>query len=287
MLDKLRTVTNKVGFLLQLGYFRLHGKFYTANQFRQQDIDYVIKLLGLNANQLDLSIYQKRIPGLHRKKILDYLGWNPLEQAALDGLFEHLLWHAKNQHAPKQLFLTAIDYCWQNKIELPSYNQIALLITRAYNKNESIIITQLKTLIDDEQRKLLITLVDVDNKNKKNLSRPPITQLKQINQSLRPSDIQENVKLFILIKSYFDKFQSIYEKLDLSDQATEYFAIWVQKAESFQINSFTNKYKLYLHLLAYIKHQYFVRQDVLVDIFLKSVQTTLNTAKKQLLNQEC
>lgn len=126
----------------------------------------------------------------------------------------------------------------------------------------------------------------MDIKNKKKFQRPPITQLKQINQSFRPLDIQENVKLFTLIKSYFDQFQSIYEELDLSKQAAEYFAIWVQKAESFQINSFSNKYKLYLHLLAYIKHQYFSRQDALIDIFLKSVQSILNAAKKQILIQE-
>ena len=94
------------------------------------------------------------------------------------------------------------------------------------------------------------------------------------------------MKTFILIKTYFGEFELIYKELALSDQATEYFAIWVQKAESFQINSFSNKYKLYLYLLAYIKHQYFTRQDVLIDIFLKSVQSILNTTKKQLLTQE-
>ena len=286
ILDKLRTVTNKVGFLLQLAYFRSHGKFYTANQFRQRDIDYVIRLLGLNANQLDFDKYQKRIPALHRKKILARLGWRALDQTAQTEIFEHLLWHVKNQHSPKQLFLIVIDYCWQHKIELPSYNQIALWITQAYNENESTIVTQLKALINRKHEKLLTELVSVDNDNKRKFQRAPITQLKQINQSLRPSDIQENVKTFILIKTYFDEFQLIYKELDLSDQATEYFAIWVQKAENFQINSFSNKYKLYLHLLAYIKHQYFTRQDVLIDIFLKSVQSTLNTAKKQLLIQE-
>ena len=242
ILDKLRTVTNKVGFLLQLGYFRSHGKFYTANQFRQQDIDYVVRLLGLNATQLDFDKYQKRIPALHCKKILVHLGWKSLDQTIQAEIFEHLLWHVKNQHAPRQLFLIAIDYCWQHKIELPSYNQIALLITQAYNENESTIIAQLKTLLNNKHKKLLTELVSVDNRAKRKFQRPPITQLKHINQSLRPSDIQENVKTFILIKTYFDEFQLIYKKLDLSDQAAEYFAIWVQKAESFQINSFSNKY---------------------------------------------
>ena len=35
-----------------------------------------------------------------------------------------------------------------------------------------------------------------------------------------------------------------------------------------------------MHLLAYIKHQYYLRQDVLVDILLKSVRSSVNTANK-------
>ncbi len=286
MLDKLRTVTNKVGFLLQLGYFKSHGKFYTANQFRKQDIDYVIKLLNLNVAQLDFSLYQKRTPATHRKKILTYLQWKPLDETTQLDIFELLVWHVKNQHSPKQLFLIVIDYCWQNKIELPSCHQISSLITNAYNKNESTIITQLKSLINPNHETSLMKLICVDNNDKKKFNRPFITRLKQINQSLRPSDIQENVKTFIQIKHYFDEFKLIYNELDLSDQATEYFAIWVQKAESFQISSVSDKYNLYLHLLAYIKHQYFSRQDTLIDIFLKSVQSALNTARKQLLIEE-
>ena len=133
MLGALRTATNKAGLLLQLGYFRSHGKFYTANQFRQQDINYIAKLLDLDVDKLDFSKYQKRIPSEHRNKILAYFHWMPLNQNELQRLSNHLLWHVKNQSYPKQLFFTAIDYCWQNKLELSSYNQIALLITNIYN----------------------------------------------------------------------------------------------------------------------------------------------------------
>ena len=123
LLESLRTTTNKVGFLLQLGYFRSHGKFYPAHQFRPQDIHLVLKLLRLKASDLDFEKYQKRIPALHRKKILTELEWAPLTQEALALLGEHILWQAKNQHSPKQVFFMAIDYCWRNKLEVPSYNQ--------------------------------------------------------------------------------------------------------------------------------------------------------------------
>ena len=65
----MRTPTNKVGFLLQLGYFKSNGKFFTPDQYRRHDIEYVAKSLGFSPNEIDLSAYQKKIPTDHRKKI--------------------------------------------------------------------------------------------------------------------------------------------------------------------------------------------------------------------------
>lgn len=36
IINGLRKPTNKVGFLLQLGYFKANGKFFTSEQFRQR-----------------------------------------------------------------------------------------------------------------------------------------------------------------------------------------------------------------------------------------------------------
>src|SRR3989338_3729918 len=65
----MRTPTNKVCFVLQLGYFKSNGKFFTANQYRRHDIEYVTKSLELSQDEIDLSAYQKKIPTDHRKKI--------------------------------------------------------------------------------------------------------------------------------------------------------------------------------------------------------------------------
>ena len=49
-----------------------------------------------------------------------------------------------------------------------------------------------------------------------------------------------------------------------------------------QLSSFADRNKLYLYLLCYIKHQFYHRHDVMIDIFLKSTHAAVNSAKKQL-----
>ena len=80
-IQKLRTATNKAGFLLQLGYFKANAKFYTADQFRRPDIEYVSKILGIPFNKINFSTYQKKIPTDHRKRILKILGWKDFNKS--------------------------------------------------------------------------------------------------------------------------------------------------------------------------------------------------------------
>lgn len=67
----LKTPTNQVGFVLQLGYFRANGKFFTAQQFKSADINFVMKVLNILPTEINLSTYVKKIPTDHRKNILE------------------------------------------------------------------------------------------------------------------------------------------------------------------------------------------------------------------------
>lgn len=186
-----------------------------------------------------------------------------------------------------QIFLSIIDFCWQNKIELPSYRIISVIITDAYNRFENGLVNILAKQLKKPQIKKLNDLAGIRKETKKSrMTRPQITLIKNINQGLRPMDIQENIDVFNIFKVYFNEFKEVIDALKLSDQATEYFATWVQKAKTSQLNSFSDKNKLYLYLLCYIKHQFYYRHDVLVAIFLKSTQSAVNFAKNKLRDFE-
>ena len=51
LIQSLRTTSNKIGFAIQLAYFKANGKFFAVDQFRQQDIFYAAKTIGINDQQ--------------------------------------------------------------------------------------------------------------------------------------------------------------------------------------------------------------------------------------------
>ena len=69
-LKELRTAANKVGFLLQWGYFNAVSRFYLLSHYPKADIRFVEKLLSLNTS-VDLTYdYPERTRQQHEKIIL-------------------------------------------------------------------------------------------------------------------------------------------------------------------------------------------------------------------------
>lgn len=285
IIDGLRTPTNKVGFLLQLGYFKASGKFFTSDRYHQRDIEFVSTILSVSLSKVNLAKYQKKIPSDHRKRILKLQGWCVYDETQLNKISKHVKRCVEQYLSPKQVFSTAIELCWKNKIEIPSYNTLAVIITTAYNGYEKKLLKILSAHLPYKLKSLLNKIM-LGKTTQNSGNRPPITLFKKINQSLRPSDICESVSTFSFFKECFEVLQPIIEKLNLSAQSTEYLATWVQKAKTFQLNQFPNKNKAYLHLIAFIKHEYYIRHDLLLDIFLKSVQASVNASLKHISKAE-
>jgi len=133
----MRTSTNKIGFILQFCYFKANGKFFIAEQFRQNDIAYASKILGISLDEINLLSYQKKIPTDHRKKVLALLDWQAFDGIVEEKIIDQVKWLTQRQFSPRHVFLSIIDFCWKNKFELPSYNTLATILTNSYNNFES------------------------------------------------------------------------------------------------------------------------------------------------------
>jgi len=60
----------------------------------------------------------------------------------------------------------------------------------------------------------------------------------------------------------------------------------VKKARLIQIKQFPDHNRRYLYLIAFIQHQYYLRQDTFVDIFLKCVQSAKNACDRRVNESE-
>ena len=223
--NKLRSPVNRVGFILQLGYFRASGKFFVAEDFRKRDIQYVCKMLEIDV-PVDVSSYSETSRKNHRDTILELSGWVSPNETHESKIISQAQWFIEQQLSPRKVFEALVEYCWNSKLVIPSYSKLSDYITNHFNHYEEQLLDTLRNSITAEQDQALRNLFNPTD-DQTPLARPPITTLKAINQSVKPGEIQKNVEAFERVKSYYFGFGELYHRLKLTDQATEYFATWV------------------------------------------------------------
>lgn len=260
----LKTPANKIGYVLQLGYFRAKGKFFQTSDFKKKDIKFVKRMLGYaESTTFGTRSYPKSTSHDHQEKILHQEGWKECDKSQKALLIEHAQAYAEIQRKPRQMFKSLLDDCWRSRFLIPTYSELADIITNAHNQFEARLLTKAEEILTDDDCKNLDLLLDYRGKDKH-----PITQLKTIEQSLKPGKIAQSLKVYHSVSTYFLSFEDAIEELELSDAATHYFGIWVTKARASQLRDLSNRYKSYFHLMAYFKHQMYLRQDALVKLFL-------------------
>ena len=270
--NKLRNPVNQVGFILQLGYFRATGKFFIRECFRKKDVFYVCQQLKMDKKSVTMDKYTETSRKNHRDKLLRLSGWRLMEDSDDAHFITKAKWYIEQQVSPQKVFSGLLEHCAENKIVIPSYSKLTSYITEYYNFYEKQLIDILGNTLNSEQKLLLDELLKPESMDESS-NWAPITQLKAINQSVKPGDIKKNIEVFDLIRGHYLKLNPLIETLNLTDQAVEYFATWVKKAQTFQLNSFANPFKTYLYTMAYLKHQVYLRHDTLIDIFLTAVSS--------------
>ena len=124
----------------------------------------------------------------HQSRILELVDWTPFNAMSASLIAEHVQLQAQQQIKPENVFSAAVDFCWQQRIEVPSHNQLADVITDSFNIVESTLLDQLEKSLQPSACDALDALVnDADG------VKPLLNKIRIINQSLRAKDIQKNV----------------------------------------------------------------------------------------------
>ncbi len=274
------STVNQVGFVLLWGYCKQAGRFFLPKTFHANDITDVAHRLKVEITQNEFKQYKEKTVRNHKKIIRDYLKLIPFNKAIQSVFLAAISERAIKHQQPKQILIAVVVLLRAKHIEVPGYNRFALVITKVITLLEKEVITTLTEKLTPVQRKILDELLIVDSET--NLSK--LSQLKSISHSKKPMAIRKSVMQFCLVKTLYENHLLLMQTLNLHSETIKHYANWVRKASLQQIRQLTYP-KHYLHLLAFITHQYHLRQDILADLLLVCVQRAENAITKEQKNR--
>ena len=251
-LRQTKSPSAKTGFVLQLGYFKATSKFFGKHTFHPDDIQFVAHRLGITAQFLPQN-YDNVTVMRHRRTILKQLGYSHFSSHMRIRVKREADLSVPTQMRPKEIFSSLIDFLYQNKIEVPSYDMLAKIITEAFRKYEKQLAEIIEKELTAEDKKLLDELLKEDevyqtpDKQGVKIKRYSLTRLKRANHSTRPAKIKENLEYFLVIKEKFIKLQHATRSLKLSPDVIQHYATIARKAQIFQIARRDEKRYLYCY----------------------------------------
>lgn len=188
--------TNMIGFILQLGYFRAVNKFYNIKKSHEKDIEYIARKLRIRIKLIDLNKYAYTTAERHREIILHEMGFKKF-----DSYFkEHLKIEAQQltatQIKPRLIFMSLIDYLSTNKVQIPSYNTLARIITQSLKTFEKDLVCTIQKSLTEKEIRLIDELLEKENSESKTGSYS-LTAIKKHNHSVKAGKIKENENCII------------------------------------------------------------------------------------------
>lgn len=274
---------NKLVFILLTGYFRCWNKFFVSSKFNEKDMNFVINKFDLSVKNLNLEDFSRATFLRYRDTILRNSGISSFNEQAKHDLIQEAKAVISKRFKMKAIFMELLDVLYAKKIEIPTYNALAEIITDVVNEYEKNLQDKISILLDSEKKALLdefLEKIEADAQENPKPNRYKITNLKKFSHSTKPGKIKGNTDTLKLLKTTFYKLQDVIIQLNLSTETIEYYANWSIKADNFQI-LIKNPDKKYLYLICFILHQYFTLQDLLIDILLLIIQNTSNTATRE------
>jgi hypothetical protein len=190
----------------------------------------------------------------------------------------------RSQVKPKVIFWRCIDVLVREKIEVPSYTRLTKLILGAINRRSQELAAIIERSLTQEVRALLEDLLRqeplVGDTVPGKTSAYKLTLMKKLSQSTKPSKVKERVVDLSLVRGLYDLLSPTLQSLALMPGGIRYYAESVLRSEIFQLTRRDDPDR-YLHVIAFIAHQFYRLQDNLVDVLLTSLRSFQNGAIRE------
>ena len=175
---------NRVGLLLQLGYFQISQRFYVATRYHAA----VVQQMGLGPDEFAAIRYTDARYYAHQQIICEQLDIGRFEAAAADRFYQETV-RLHSQHLkPSTVFDYLVLFLHEHRLELPAYNTLADLITRVMLAFKKRLLRRLQQHLQLDEQRLLNRLLAAEEPAAREADadrRYPLAFLKRIHQGLR------------------------------------------------------------------------------------------------------
>ena len=239
---------------------------------------------GLRLEQIELHLYAKETSSRHRGFILDFYGFKPFRPHGRLVLAEEIARLLRSQIKPKVIFWRCVDVLIREKIEVPGYFPLADQILSAIKTQNQTLAATIERTLDTATRAVSDDLLTQEplagDTVPGKTSAYKLTLMKKLSQSTKPSKVKERVADLDLVRDLYHQLSPALQAITLKPGGIQYYAHSVIQSEIFQLTR-RGDTERYLHLLAFIAHQYYRLQDNLVDVLLASLRSFQNGAIRE------
>lgn len=277
-IDGLRKTSSKIGYLLTYVYFKKTKKFFNLENYHQNDVLLASKRIIGNKSKDIVFEYELRNKQRHHHEIIIDFGYKGFNEASEEKLVQFMEGMVARQVKPKLIFWESVDWLIANRIVVPTYFQLSELILKSLKQHKEKLIATIQAEMTDEIKSFIDDLFVQEGEHRVSAYR--LTLLKKLSQSTKPSQIKERCADFVLLSGLFHKILPIVSKLNLGSEGIYYLANSVMKLKAFHLMR-RHEEDRYIHIIAFIAHQYYRLQDNLIDTLLSSINGFENSVRRQ------
>lgn len=202
-LDAIITPTNKVGFILQLGYFKASGRFFKVETYLKDDFAFILRIYKIV--EFDFTsfkeVYHKVDVFRHRPLILRNFGIIPFDIIQKEKLYLEAVRLLKKQANPRGVFYSLALFLRSNQVEIPTYFTIASVLTEAIRKRDAQLMEIINQNLSPNLQEIFDKMLSINEDS--NEKRYLLTQLRKSKEVMKPNAIRANMKDYKSLKEYY------------------------------------------------------------------------------------
>lgn len=274
-LTNLRSISSKLYFILQTGYFKSRHQFFNF-EFNQvkEDTEYILQKYfpEQKINLEKIKVVAKSTRLIHQNNILQIHSYRLCGESEREIITNKVRSFAKISGKPIYIFREIVSFLQEKLIVLPGYSVLQEIVGQALIFEQSRLVELLKNTLSSTQ----VEKLDVLLGNTEGLYE--ITQLKKEPKDFTLKEIKGEIERADQIGEIYLFSQKLLPKFEISNESIKYYASMVSYYSVYKLKRF-DRWISQLYILCFVQQRYRRVNDNLINSLIYRLRLYTDRAK--------